>query len=752
MKGMAKWALGLVFLAACSTANKGAGGDHADAAGDGPSAALDGGAHGDASVPPADGGADVASDAPVADGGGGACTAEEVTSCNCSQGIGTRRCLADGSSWGACTCATYGAQFAVSPQGDDSAAGTLAAPFKTLERAQTAVRALVAAGPLPAGGVVVWLRGGIYPRTATFALTSLDSGQANAPVVYRGYPGETARVVGGVSLDPASFHPVASTSPVWSRLDPTAQGTVVAADLTSLGIDYGTLQPRGVFVSGVPAALELFIDGQRAPLGRWPDADEDDPAGAPPNPLGTQVTVYGTGLVPDVSGLYVKDSVQDGVSSFTRQGLVGGKAYHLYRVTTATWVAWFLTTSTTGYPSASDPFFYTYQSDLGPLSGAQGATGTPAFVDPTAVIDGFARVATASASSFTLTMNRTARWTHATDAWVHGFFAYPWADNHLPVASVDPSSGTIAVTGSPYDGTLKATVQGGGPSPVYAYNLLEEISEPGEWYLDRTSGLLYLWPPANLAQHDLVVSSLAAPLVTVTGASHVVLQEVTLEASREQLLVLKGGSSDVRVVGCTLRDAGESAAQVVDGTDEVFDGDLFYAEGEDGVDLGGGDRASLTPGKNVVQNSVLHDYGQWVWSYTPAVNLSGDGNVVQHDVIYGSPHAAILFYGSSQHLIAYNDIHDVLRFTSDAGAIYAYSDWGAYGNLIEYNYIHDLATKQSGFGIHGIYLDGCLSGPTATGNVLANVVGQAIFHNGGHDVTMTNNVVYGSTSALVTTA
>jgi hypothetical protein len=266
------------------------------------------------------------------------------------------------------------------------------------------------------------------------------------------------------------------------------------------------------------------------------------------------------------------------------------------------------------------------------------------------------------------------------------------------------------------------------------------------------TGLLYLWPPANLAQHDLVVSTLAAPLVTVTGASHVVLQELTLEASREQLLVLKGGSSDVQVAGCTLRDAGESAAQVVDGTDEVFDGDLVYAEGEDGVDLGGGDRPSLTPGKNVVQNSVLHDYGQWVWSYTPAVNLSGDGNVVQHDVIYGSPHAAILFYESSQHLIAYNDIHDVLRFTSDAGAIYAYSDWGAYGNLIEYNFIHDLATKQSGFGIHGIYLDGCLSGPTATGNVLANVVGQAIFHNGGHDVTMTNNVVFGSSAALLTTA
>jgi hypothetical protein len=209
----------------------------------------------------------------------------------------------------------------------------------------------------------------------------------------------------------------------------------------------------------------------------------------------------------------------------------------------------------------------------------------------------------------------------------------------------------------------------------------------------------------------------------------------------------------VQVAGCTLRDSGGAAAVVDASTGVVFDGDLVYATGEDGVKLGGGDRPSLTPGGNTVQNSVLHDFSEWVWTYTPAVNLTGDGNVVQHNVIHGAPHAAILFDGSSQQLVQYNDIYDVLRSTSDCGVIYAWADWGSYGNRIQYNYIHDVASQLAGDGVHAVYLDACASGATVTANVIANIgttgASSAVFHNGGHDVTMTNNVIVNSGVALL---
>ena len=35
----------------------------------------------------------------------------------------------------------------------------------------------------------------------------------------------------------------------------------------------------------------------------------------------------------------------------------------------------------------------------------------------------------------------------------------------------------------------------------YFLNLLEELDQPGEWFLDRKTGVLYFWPrPPSLAQ------------------------------------------------------------------------------------------------------------------------------------------------------------------------------------------------------------------------------------------------------------
>jgi len=44
------------------------------------------------------------------------------------------------------------------------------------------------------GELVVWLRDGLYPLAATVQLGPAESGSATAPVVWRGYPGERARV------------------------------------------------------------------------------------------------------------------------------------------------------------------------------------------------------------------------------------------------------------------------------------------------------------------------------------------------------------------------------------------------------------------------------------------------------------------------------------------------------------------------------------------------------------------------------
>jgi hypothetical protein len=670
-----------------------------------------------------------------------ACAAATTRACACAGGTGVERCAADGSGLSACECAAYGQEIAVSPGGDDAAAGTLAAPFRTLDRAREAVRALAAAG-LPDGGVVVWLREGVYPLVETFTLGAADAGLAGKPVAYRGYPGEHARLVGGVALDPQAFVPVDPSSPVYARLDPAVRDAVREISLPAHGVtDVGALVQRGFCGAAAQGPLELFVDGVPMTLARWPDAAAND---APPTSLeaADALDVYG-GPTPDVTGHYVKDGVQDGQSSFSRVGAVNGLQYHLYRSTwdyqSNTYTAWFLTTGTTGYPGDTDPWWNRYDPKLGKMDPAAAAQGSVVFQSPTAVNHGFASIAEAvSDTVFRYSGDRPTRWAKPAEAWFHGFWKYAWADCHVKPESVDPATSTVTFASPPGYGITAG-------QPYYAYDLPEEITVPGEYWIDRDTGSLYLLPPAGLASAEVLVSVLDTPLVTLDQTSYVELRDLTLEAGRADLVRIQGGARD-QLVGLTLRNAGTDAGSV-DGQDHVVRACHVHDTGNGGLRIGGGDRPSLTPGGNTVEQSHFHDLSRWEWTYRPAVSLDGDGQVVRHNLVHHLPHSAFL-YGGSEHLIELNVIHDVLRFSSDAGAIYAGRDWGARGNVVQHNFIHHIATFFEGYGAHGIYLDDCLSGVRVEGNVLYQISGYGIEHGGGRDDLLLNNVVARCGAAL----
>ncbi len=102
-----------------------------------------------------------------------------------------------------------GADFFVSPSGNDAWSGKLATPnttqtdgpFATPARAQEAVRKLRQAAPL-SRPVTVLLRAGRYELAETLTLTPEDSGTAEAPLVLAAYPGETPVLTGGILVKP----------------------------------------------------------------------------------------------------------------------------------------------------------------------------------------------------------------------------------------------------------------------------------------------------------------------------------------------------------------------------------------------------------------------------------------------------------------------------------------------------------------------------------------------------------------------
>jgi hypothetical protein len=269
----------------------------------------------------------------------------------------------------------------------------------------------------------------------------------------------------------------------------------------------------------------------------------------------------------------------------------------------------------------------------------------------------------------------------------------------------------------------------------FVLNVLEELDRPGEYAVDATSGILYVWPPAPLAGAEVIASELAEPLVRLRDARHVTLQGFVLEGARGRGVEIHGGEG-VTIDGCVLRNLGTQGVLVRGGTRHTVRGCELHDLGDGGISMEGGDRATLVPGAHAVVGNHIHRIGQWSRCYQPAVSLSGVGHRVAHNRIHDGPHSAVILHGN-EHLVEFNEVFRMCLETGDAGAFYLGRDWTQRGNVFRHNYIHHMGGV--GMGSMAVYLDDCTSGTTIFGNVFYKV-SRAAFIGGGRDNSVENNL------------
>jgi parallel beta-helix repeat protein len=575
------------------------------------------------------------------------------------------------------------AEIYVAPTGDDSNAGTKAAPLKTLTGARDAVRKCKA-GNSAAGGVTVWLGGGVYPLSSSLELDQRDSGTASAPIIYRAAAGADVRLRGGIELDRSAFGPVTDPA-VTKRLSAPARAKVLKADLKSSGItDPGTMRARGFPYPVEPLAAELFFNDQRMQLARWPN------------------------------------------QGFAQYGAVIDKG---------------------SIPRNRDKLLPKEEQNFEPPR----------------------------APTFVYTDDRPSRWIGAEDVWLFGYWTYPWAEETLGVQKIDPAKHAITL----------ATPAHYGVSPnkqFYALNVLEELDSPGEYYIDRGSGVLYFWPPSDLAPGSIVVSSLERPLIVMKGASHITIRDCVLEDSRGCGIYMTGGSGN-RIDHCMVRNVGTVGIMIGEGADGENIGDVawsylsrLYREpawnrnagtdqgvlgciihdtGADGIILGGGDRKTLTPGRNFATGNEIYRVGRWYEQNHPAVGVDGVGNRVSNNFMHDMPHAAVMFRGND-HVMEKNELLRCVTRSEDAGVFYTGRDVSGRGNIIRDNYVHDCGpatSRPGGIGTFAVYFDDTTSGQSVSGNIFcraagAGVVGATIELNGGYDNLIENNFYIDSPSKI----
>jgi alpha-L-fucosidase len=114
-----------------------------------------------------------------------------------------------------------------------------------------------------------------------------------------------------------------------------------------------------------------------------------------------------------------------------------------------------------------------------------------------------------------------------------------------------------------------------------------------------------------------------------------------------------------------------------------------------------------------------------------------------NNLVHDAPHHA-LGSGGNDNVIEFNEVHDVIQETGDAGALHIGRDWTMRGNKIQFNFWHHIrGPKLEGSAFTSaisVYLDDMWSGTFVYGNIFHDC-DWAVLIGGGHDNIIENNLM-----------
>ena len=346
---------------------------------------------------------------------------------------------------------------------------------------------------------------------------------------------------------------------------------------------------------------------------------------------------------------------------------------------------------------------------------------------------------------FTYSDEHTERWAQVEDLWLEGYWCFDWAAETIRVQSVDAVTHRITLAQQHVYGLGSGN---SAPRRYRAVNLLEELDEPGEYFIDRTEGALYFWPPAPMEGARIVLSLTTDPLLALKDVSHIEISGFVLEDCAGTALTVNGGSQ-VTIAGCTVRNAGQVGIAVEGGTNHTIQSCDIYKNGTGGLHISGGDRKTLEPSDHRVVNNHIYRVSERMRTGAYNIVVGGVGVYMAHNEISDGPHQAILLSGND-HLFELNDIHHVSTQFDDCGAFYMGRNPSDRGTIIRHNYWHEIGSTMA-HGSCAIYFDDGDGGQTVIGNVFYKASGGrfgAVFNHGGHDNVVLNNIFIECDQAL----
>lgn len=361
----------------------------------------------------------------------------------------------------------------------------------------------------------------------------------------------------------------------------------------------------------------------------------------------------------------------------------------------------------------------------------------------------------ARGGTFSYAYDRPRFWEQADDIWLDGIFGQSWEWSYNQVAEIDTDARTITLRYGEMSGLMKTWY----PDFHFAQNLLEELDAPGEYYIDRDTGTLYLVPNAAFQERRgaPVVTTLDEPMIRTDGASYVTFDDLVLEYGRALGVVVLGGSH-VTISRSDVQNFADGGVSINSPGRYTYDGIPVNRGGRDhavvsshvrhvggvGVVLQGGDKSTLEAGRNRVENSHIHDFAYYHKAYNPGVMFDGVGNVARGNEIHDAPHPGVIVHGND-HLFEQNEVYDVCTTFQDLGAVYMNSGETPQqrGHVFRQNYFHDVGLDKHG--VEGIYADNFTWDLEISQNVFVDMGNDAIKSGSADYIDAVNNVFVDTT-------
>lgn len=346
-----------------------------------------------------------------------------------------------------------------------------------------------------------------------------------------------------------------------------------------------------------------------------------------------------------------------------------------------------------------------------------------------------------------------------------------WKDEMLNIKSYDSSTGHMVFT-KPTSMTVKENDR------YFIENVFEALNEPGEWYLDKSEGVLYYIPKEGENAETLTLwGSETETFIDISGTDGITFENIifrgngfNIKSSRDFSQAAYDAPSCItvedadgfKVQNCEFHDM--AACSVFLGsivTNAVVDSCIFDNIGAQAVYVRGEnvDVESERVTKNItISNNKISKYGRVYYNAVAVLIIHANSVDVLNNEIHDGYYTAISvgWVWGYDYTVTYNNkicnnlIYNIGQgWLSDMGGIYTLGNQP--GTVLSGNVIHNVAADpdEGGYGGWGIYLDEGSTFITVEKNLVYSCGSDAYHLHYGSSNVVKNNIFAPSGESVV---